>query len=29
MIEKGTIDHAVCVAGLLWWMAFEKLNPMG
>jgi ADP-ribose pyrophosphatase len=27
MIERGLIDHAACVAGLLWWMAHEKQNP--
>ncbi len=25
MIQDGRIDHAVCVAGLLWWLALSRL----
>ena len=25
MIQDGRIDHAVCVAGLLWWLALENV----
>jgi 8-oxo-dGTP pyrophosphatase MutT (NUDIX family) len=26
LIRTGRIDHAVCVAGLLWWLAFESVR---
>jgi 8-oxo-dGTP pyrophosphatase MutT (NUDIX family) len=26
MIQDGRINHAVCVAGLLWWLALEKVS---
>src|SRR5437773_126423 len=26
MIRAGRIDHAVCVAGLLWWLAWESVG---
>jgi 8-oxo-dGTP pyrophosphatase MutT (NUDIX family) len=27
MIRDGRIDHAVCVAGLLWWLMLESARP--
>jgi 8-oxo-dGTP pyrophosphatase MutT (NUDIX family) len=27
LINEGDIEHGVCVAGLLWWLACSKANP--
>jgi 8-oxo-dGTP pyrophosphatase MutT (NUDIX family) len=29
LIKSGRIDHGVCVAGLLWWMALDRLDEAG
>jgi len=28
-IKSGRIDHGVCVAGLLWWLALDRLGQSG
>jgi 8-oxo-dGTP pyrophosphatase MutT (NUDIX family) len=29
LIQAGRIDHAVCVAGLLWWLNLDRREPLG